>query len=119
MLYEEKTEARWYGQCQNCPAVCTWQDISYTYIHRALCKTYYKRGKDALPRVVSLLTHRHPRSLILPGSNDFGHFMHYCQGHQTRFQVSTKRSVTNFTIVKKSNLQTLFWLSFYEKYGYT
>jgi len=74
--------------------------------------SYYRRGKDALPHVVSLLTHRHPRSLILPGSNDFGHFTHYCQGHQTQLHISTKRSVTNFTIVKKSNyIQTLFWQS--------
>lgn len=66
----------------------------YVYIYitrRTLCITYYyKRGNDALPLTPSLL----PRSLILLGSNDFGHFTHYYQGHQTRFQVLAKRLVT-------------------------
>lgn len=89
-----KTEARWCGQHQYCSAPGKTFHVIHVYIYitrRTLCITYYyKRGNDALPLTPSLL----PRSLILLGSNDFGHFTHHYQGHQTRFQVLAKRLVT-------------------------
>lgn len=81
----------------------------FIHIHRALCITYYKRGNDALPPVLSLFPRRPPKVFDTSRLQWFW-TLHALlpRSPNSVSDLNTKRSVT---IVKKSNYLTNTFLA--------
>jgi hypothetical protein len=91
----------------------------FIYIHRALCITYYKRGNDALPPVLSLFPHRHPKVLDTSRLQWFWTLHALLPRSPNSVSGLNEEISYNCKKIKNNYLQTLFWqylLSFIYRY---